>query len=63
MAEKRDRGRPKGRQFTVSKHLRLQEDDARDLAFLVERWRSNESETIRRAIREAAQKERRRPTE
>jgi hypothetical protein len=61
--EKRGRGRPAGRAYSGAKHLRLLADDVTDLQLLAERWRSTESEAIRRAIREAAQRERRKKTD
>ena len=52
------RGRPEGRAYSKPKHLRLLPEDETDLAYLRQRWRTSDSEVLRRALREAAERER-----
>ena len=60
--EKRKPGRPPGTgtaRYVKVRSVRLKPEDMADLEGLMEAWRTTEAETIRRAIREAAQRERR----
>jgi hypothetical protein len=50
----RPRGRPPGLDYPKKKLVRLRDDDAADLAALADLWRSSESEAMRKALREAA---------
>lgn len=54
---KRGRGRPVGSvssRFTRARSLRLLAEDEADLVALSAEWRTSEAETLRRALREAA---------
>lgn len=57
MTEPKDRGRPRGRTYPHSVHVRLREADLRRLAALTKRLELDQSNVIRIAIREKAERE------
>lgn len=63
---KRKPGRPVGSvrsSYVGARSVRFRPEDQADLEWLAQHWRASEAETIRRALRETAQRERRKRPE
>lgn len=56
-ARKKRLGRPKGAQFTYIRSLRFNERDAARMERLAEKWELTEAQVMRRALKEAAERE------
>jgi hypothetical protein len=57
MEDKRERGRPQGKQYVATKSLKLREADVRRLARLAEKMDRDQSWVIREAVRLLAVRE------